>query len=82
TSPEDPATPANRQAWEALKQWDKPFLTLFSDSDPLTRGADRPFQKLIPGAQGQPHTTIEGAGHFLQEDQGESLARLIAEFMS
>ncbi len=81
TSPDDPATIPNRQAWKALKQWEKPFLTLYSDSDPLTGGAERPFQKLIPGAKGLPHTIIEGAGHFLQEDKGEMLAELVVDFM-
>ena len=82
TSPDDPALPANRQALEALRRWDKPFLTAFSDSDPVTRGGERVLQKLIPGAKGQPHTTIEGAGHFLQEDKGEELARVVLEFMA
>lgn len=73
-SPDDPAAPANRAAWEGLKQWQKPFLTLFSDSDPITRGGDLYFRRYIPGCKGQPHTTIEGAGHFLQEDKGEEIA--------
>ncbi|OGO50653.1 MAG: haloalkane dehalogenase, partial [Chloroflexi bacterium RBG_16_68_14] len=62
-SPDDPAAPANRQAWEVLERWEKPFLTAFSDSDPITRGGDRVFQQRVPGAKGQPHTTIVGAGH-------------------
>ncbi len=82
TSPDDPAAPANRRAWEVLRRWEKPFLTAFSDSDPVTRGGDRPFQQLVPGAQGQPHTTIEGAGHFLQEDKGEDLAEAIVDFIA
>lgn len=81
-SPDDPAAAANRQAWEVLRRWDKPFLTAFADSDPITRGADRVLQSLIPGAKGQPHTTITGAGHFLQEDKGEELARVVVEFMA
>jgi haloalkane dehalogenase len=32
----------------------------------------------IPGAAGQPHTTVSGGGHFLQEDRGEELARVVA----
>jgi haloalkane dehalogenase len=80
TTPDDPAAPANRAAWEVLRAWDKPFLTAFSDSDPITAGGERPFQKLVPGAQGQPHVTIEGAGHFLQEDKGEELAELLIRF--
>jgi haloalkane dehalogenase len=81
TTPDDPAAPANRKAWEVLRAWEKPFLTAFGDSDPITRGADRPLQNLIPGASGQPHVTIEGAGHFLQEDRGEELARVIVDFI-
>lgn len=82
TTPDDPASEPNRQAWEVLKQWDKPFLTAFSDSDPVTRGADAVLQKLIPGAKGQPHTTIIGGGHFLQEDKGEELAQIVVEFIA
>lgn len=78
---DDPGSPPSRKAWEALSQWDKPFLTAFSDSDPITRGADAIFQKLIPGAQNQKHTTIKSAGHFLQEDKGEELAEVIIRFI-
>jgi len=81
TSPDDPAAPANRKAWEVLRRWEKPFLTAFSDSDPVTRGGEAVLQKLIPGAKGQPHTTIAGGGHFLQEDKGEELAQIIVDFM-
>jgi haloalkane dehalogenase len=80
-SPNDPAAPANRAAWEVLMKWDKPVLTAFSDQDPITRGAETVIQKLIPGASGQPHITIEGAGHFLQEDKGEELARVVVDFV-
>src|SRR5579885_834741 len=80
-SPDDPATIPNRRAWEVLKRWEKPFLTAFSDSDPITRGGDRAFQSLVPGARDQPHRTIMGAGHFLQEDKGEELAQIIVDFI-
>jgi haloalkane dehalogenase len=80
-SPDDPAAAANHRAWEVFERWDKPFLTAFSDSDPITRGGDLVLQDRIPGTRGQPHTTIENAGHFLQEDQGEAFARVIVEFM-
>ncbi len=80
-TPDNPASAANRKAWEVLRQWTKPFLCAFSDSDPITRGGDKVFQKLIPGALGQPHTTIIGAGHFLQEDKGEALAEVIVDFI-
>lgn len=82
TTPDDPASQANREAWSVLGQWEKPFLCLFSDSDPITAGGDRPFLKLVPGAQGQPHQTIEGAGHFLQEDAGERLGSILAAWVT
>lgn len=76
-TPDDPASDANRKAWDALRRYERPFLTLFGDSDPVTKGADRVLQKLIPGCEGQPHETITNAGHFIQEDAGETLAEKI-----
>jgi haloalkane dehalogenase len=81
-SPDDPAVAANLAAWQVLSTWDKPFLTLFSDSDPITAGLDLAFQTRIPGAAGQPHRTIEGAGHFVQEDRGEEIAEAIVAFIA
>lgn len=80
-APDDPAAPANRRAWEVLSKFEKPFLTAFSDGDPITRGGEQVFQKRVPGAQGQPHTVIKSGGHFLQEDRGEEFARVINDFM-
>lgn len=80
-SPDDPAAPANRAAWEVLSRFDKPFLTAFGDSDPITRGADMLLQGIIPGAANQPHVTLEGAGHFIQEDRGEELAGIIIDLI-
>ncbi|HUQ39000.1 MAG TPA: haloalkane dehalogenase [Acidimicrobiales bacterium] len=82
TRPDDPAAGANRRAWEVLSTWDKPLLTAFSDRDPITRGGEAIFQRSVPGAAGQPHTTIEGGGHFLQEDKGPELAAVIASFVA
>ncbi len=81
TRPDDPASEPNRQAWQALEKFDKPFLCAFSDKDPITRGGDQVFRKRIPGCAGQPHTTIEDAGHFLQEDAGEALAEVVNRFI-
>lgn len=80
-TPDDPASAANRAAWQILEAWEKPFLTAFSDNDPITRGGDLVMQKRIPGARGQTHTTIVGGGHFLQEDRGEELARVVIDFL-
>ena len=79
--PDDAARADNEAAWQVLKSWDKPFLTLFSTRDPITRGGERVFQRRVPGARGQPHQAIRGAGHFLQEDQGEKLAELMLAFI-
>jgi haloalkane dehalogenase len=80
-SPDDPASEPNRRAWEVLKRFERPFLTAFGDSDPITRGADRFLQGLIPGAKGRPHTTLARAGHFLQEDDGGALGQVVADFV-
>ena len=82
TSPEDPESGPNRCAWEVLEQFDRPFLTAFSDQDAITAGGDKAFQTLVPGTKDQPHTTIEGGGHFLQEDRGPELARVINDFIA
>jgi haloalkane dehalogenase len=79
TRPDDPAAADNRAAWEVLAAWDKPLITCFSDSDPVTAGGERVFQQRVPGAAGQPHVTIERAAHFLQEDGAEQLAQVLID---
>ncbi|MFD0862414.1 haloalkane dehalogenase [Sungkyunkwania multivorans] len=80
---EDPhnALPACDAAWEVLKKWTKPLLTLFGDSDPIMKGGDKYFQLAVPGAKGQEHREIKGGGHFIQEDAGEELAKLMIAFI-
>ncbi|MGH9302049.1 MAG: haloalkane dehalogenase, partial [Acidimicrobiales bacterium] len=82
TSPDDPASSANRTAWESLARFDRPWLTAFSDGDPITAGGEAIFRRIVPGAKGQPHVTIQGAGHFLQEDKGVELAGVVADFIA
>ena len=82
SQPDDPAHDANVAAWVGLAAFDRPFLCAFSDSDPITKGADRNLKERIAGAQGQPHTTIVGGGHFLQEDCGEDLAAVVVSFVT
>ncbi len=77
TDPSMEGVAENIRAWEVLKNWEKPFLTGFSDQDPVTKGGEKIFQKLIPGAAGQPHAIVEGGGHFLQEDVHETLSEML-----
>jgi len=81
TSPEDPAHDANVAAWKVLASFTKPFLLCFSDGDPITRGGDRKFLRDVPGTKDQAHTTIEGGGHFVQEEKGRELAAVLNEFI-
>lgn len=78
---DDPATAPNRAAWEVLRKWEKPFLTTFSNRDPITRGGQQQFQQQVPGAQNIEHVKIRNAGHFLQEDKGKELADVLIEFI-
>ncbi len=82
TSTDDPASADNVAAWEVLERFDKPFLLAFSDADPITGGGDGVFLRKVPGTAGQPHTTIEGGGHFLQEDRGPELAQVLVDWLA
>jgi len=77
----DPERLNNERAWQVFERWNKPFLTLFSSRDPVTRGGEKMWQERVPGARGQPHTTIRGAGHFLQEDKGPEIAQALSSFI-
>ncbi|MFM7125259.1 MAG: haloalkane dehalogenase [Actinomycetota bacterium] len=79
---DDPSSGPNRAAWEALGRWEKPFICAFSDQDPITRNGEWAFRKAVPGAANAPHTTIEGGGHFLQEDRGPELAAFIVRALA
>jgi haloalkane dehalogenase len=81
TTPNDPERARNEAAWAVFKCWDKPFLTLFSNRDPVTRGGHRIWHEMVPGAKGQPHAVTRGAGHFLQEDRGAEVAAAVAAFI-
>lgn len=82
TSPADPESQPNKRAWERLSSFDRPFLLCFSDSDPITKGGDAPFLAKVSGVKGVEPITIAGAAHFLQEDRGGELARVLVEFIN
>ena len=75
-TPEHGSVEENKAAWVVLTQFDKPFVTAFSDADPITGGGDAVFRKLVPGAKDQPHVTLSGA-HFLQEDCPDDIVAVI-----
>lgn len=79
--PEQASVAENLEAWKVLEKFEKPFLTAFSDSDPITKGGEKIFQSRVPGAKGQKHVTISGAGHFLQEDKPAEIADLLDAFI-
>ncbi|MCO4812307.1 MAG: haloalkane dehalogenase [Gammaproteobacteria bacterium] len=81
-TPDDPASDANRAAWDVFRQWTKPFLTAFSNRDPIMRGGEKVWQNSVPGAEGQEHVIIRNAGHFLQEDKGLELAEVLVRFIA
>ena len=81
TLPDDPSLEAQARAWQFYSTFDKPFLCAFTDNDPVTRGGDAPFIERVPGARGQPHTTISGGGHFVQEGRPAELTRAIVDFV-
>jgi haloalkane dehalogenase len=77
-----PSNIANKKAWDVLRAWNKPFLTSFTDGDPVTGGGQKVFERDVPGAQGQQHVIITGGGHFLQEDKGEEFAAVVNQFIA
>jgi haloalkane dehalogenase len=81
TSLDDPESELNREAWRALAGYERPFLTVFGDGDPFTARGERAFQRRVPGARGQPHRVVAGAGHFLQEDAPEELSEAVLAFV-
>ncbi|MFV9636731.1 haloalkane dehalogenase [Mycobacterium neumannii] len=78
----DPGAVIGRETMTVLGEWRRPFLTAYSDGDPATRGWDKVFAEHVPGAKGQPHTTVTGAGHFIQEQRGHELGRIVTEFVA
>lgn len=78
-STDNPEANNNKNAWMKLSQWKKPFLTIFGSKDDITKGAEKIFKQIVPGAKGQNHKILD-AGHFIQEEKGEELAHLIIDF--
>jgi len=80
-SADDPNGPEVRAAWEVLRAFEKPFLTVFGKEDRIYSGAEALFVPAVPGTKGQPHVLVEEAGHFLQEDQPDAFSRALLGFL-
>lgn len=80
-TPDNPESEKNRRAWKIYGEWTKPFLTTFSNGDPIMRGGDRYFHERIPGTKGLPHVTLRG-GHFLQEDSPVEFSKAINDLIA
>jgi hypothetical protein len=75
---------ANDEAWAGLQAFPRPFVTMWASNDPGNLGRFATQQNLIDnvvGAADQPHTRLMEASHFLQEDQGATLAALLDEWL-
>ena len=81
TTTDNPATKANQAAWKILKKWEKPFVTAFSNGDPINKGGDKYIHARIPGTKGMNHVTLKG-GHFLQEDSGAEFAEVVNKLLA
>jgi len=81
TSPDHPAAAKMLEVRDGVKRWERPALVLFSDSDPIfSLAAAEAMAARIPGAG--PAEIVQGAGHFLQEQKGEEIARRVARFVA
>lgn len=79
--PNNPGVTANREAWAGLASFDKPFLTVFSNKDPVTRQIEKHLINHIPGCREQPHTILDGIGHFSPEEAPEALLEHLIPFL-
>jgi haloalkane dehalogenase len=81
TRPDNPMLPDNFEAWKVLDQFEKPFVTIFSDQDVVAPTGYKELQARIPGAHGQPHVILEGGGHLLQEDLPEDYSQTLIDWI-
>jgi haloalkane dehalogenase len=80
-TPGHPTTATGKRIWSTLHGWDRPFMTVWGGEDQATQGWEKVFQDQVPGAAGQAHEVLDHCNHFMQEDQGPTVGRLIADFI-
>ena len=79
TEPDAPGAAEGKRVADALRADERPALILWADSDPVL-----PFSvgERISSQLGMTAPVkVENAGHFLQEDAGEEVGRLIADWL-
>jgi haloalkane dehalogenase len=78
-TPEMPGAAQGSRVLDALRDDRRPALVLWADSDPvLPLETGRRFAQALGGEIGH---VIADAGHFLQEDAGAEIGRLIADWL-
>jgi haloalkane dehalogenase len=80
TEPTAPGAEAGQRVLKAMRADTRPKLFLWADSDPildLDTG-----RRLAAALNTKIDHVVAGAGHFLQEDQGELIGRHIADWLS
>jgi len=76
--PDDPGVFENRQALDRLKTLELPVFLPFGSEDPITAAAEPFLRSVFKNVA--PPMPVAGAGHFIQEDAGEEVAKMIAEW--
>jgi haloalkane dehalogenase len=81
TRPDHAGAYDNRRAAAALRELRLPVLPIWGDADPITGPWEPQVRALFAAAEVAPTVWIRDAGHFLQEDAGEEIARAIAAWV-
>ena len=69
----------NEKYWkEVYEEWDKPFLVAFGSEERITIRMKDDFLNRIPNPT---VITLDGVGHFVQEEMGPELAQIIINFI-
>jgi haloalkane dehalogenase len=80
TSPEMPGAQTGERVLEALRGDERPKLILWADSDPVL--TPETGERFAAALGTEVNHVIEDASHFLQEDAGPEIGRLIAEWLT
>jgi haloalkane dehalogenase len=79
-TPDAPGAQEGQRVLDALRGDQRPKLILWADSDPIL--SPSVGERVAAALGGQVDHVISEAGHFLQEDAGERIGGLIADWLS